>query len=125
MTKALPLSTTNLARSLHDATLSLPDHKLEAFLIGWREDLKNALSLNPDNILGARFPSLAASIPEDFPDPSVLQLYANPITSENDPDFKPDTAMWVSKLLDTAGLAVLCQQLFGWDNILDGFSTKV
>jgi len=83
------------------------------------------ISLNPDNIIGARFLSLAASIPEDFPDPSLLQLYANPITSENDPDFKPNTAMWVSKLPDMAGLAVLCQQLFGWDNILNRFSTQV
>lgn len=125
MTKALPLSTTDLACSLYDATLSLPEHELEAFLIGWREDLKNTLSLNPDDILGARYPSLAASIPDNFPDPSILQLYANPITSENDPDFKPDTAMWVSRLPDTAALAVLCQQLFGWDDILDRFSTKV
>jgi len=125
MTKALPLSTTDLACSLYDAMLSLPEHELETFLISWHEDLKNTLSLNPDDILGARYPSLAASIPEDFPDPSILQLYANPITSENDPGFKPDAVMWVSKLPDTAVLAVLCQQLFGWDNILDRFSTKV
>jgi len=37
MTKALPLSTTNLAHSLYNATLSLPDHELEAFLIGWHD----------------------------------------------------------------------------------------
>jgi len=123
--KALALLSTDLAHSLYDATVTLSKTQLAVFLTSWQEKLRNALTLNPNNVLSARYPSLAAKISEDFLDPDVLRLYARPITSHTKKDYSPKTAEWVSKLPDTAALTTLCQQLFRWVDVLDKFSRCV
>lgn len=51
------------------------------FLVGWREDLKNALRKDPSNLLKSKQQAVASRVGENFPDLATLFLYTNPTIS--------------------------------------------
>ncbi|KAJ7796804.1 PIN domain-like protein [Mycena olivaceomarginata] len=53
-------------------------HPLET----WREALHHELQTNTSGLLPHRCPQLADTIPADFPDPTIINLYLHPIVSE-------------------------------------------
>ncbi|KAJ7787515.1 XPG I-region-domain-containing protein [Mycena olivaceomarginata] len=48
----------------------------------WREALRHELRTNTSGLLPHRCPQLANTIPADFPDPMIINLYLHPIVSE-------------------------------------------
>lgn len=110
---------------LLNAAEALCVEELSAYLVKWRSRLSDELAHDPHRLLGRHYPALAASIPGNFPDPDILRLYTEPITSHSLVDYRPNTHAWIPKLPDTAKLARLCRDLFGWDDIVDRFCTGV
>lgn len=90
-----------------------------AALALWRDDLRKCLRNGPARYLGRRCIALARNIPDTFPDPAVVALYAQPLTSPLTSilpgmytlDAHPPCA-------DLHMLARLCERHFGWDQDL-------
>lgn len=124
---------TGLARagfgdSLVKAVKELKGARLDAFLDQWRQDIRNELKTNKSGLLPSKKPSLAASLPDDFPSLPVLVSYADPLTSENVPqkgDRKTPPGVWRSDP-DPMRIASLCELYFEWgvkDVIVQRFRT--
>ncbi|KAI9571826.1 hypothetical protein HD554DRAFT_2069651 [Boletus coccyginus] len=124
---------TGLARagfgdSLVKAVKELKGARLDAFLDRWRQDIRNELKTNKSSLLPSKKPSLAASLPDDFPSLPVLVSYADPLTSENVPqkgDRKTPPGVWRSDP-DPMRIASLCELYFEWgvkDVIVQRFRT--
>lgn len=104
-----------LATSLYDAVLNLSPSALDLFLIDWRDEFRNELLNDPQGRLGRTYPSLAKQIPNNFPEPEILKLYCQPLTSQRDHMFAPNISAWhVPGIPSTEELAPLCDSLFGW-----------
>jgi len=104
-----------LATSLYDAVQNLSSSALDLFLISWCDEFQNQLLNDPEGTLGRKFPSLAGNIPDDFPEPRVLELYCHPLTSQTDLSFAPNSSLWlVPGIPSTEELATLCDSFFGW-----------
>jgi hypothetical protein len=115
---ACALATSFLATDLYDAVANFSNEmSLQDFLVDWRKSLQNELRNDPHKILGRTNPTLASTIPIDFPDPAVLQLYVHPVTSQSSTSFRPK---WiVPRLPCTKTLTILFNRVLGWDsNIL-------
>ena len=63
------------------ATQTMSAKPLEEFLTAWRDELRNELLMDSQKIIGRRYPAAAHSIPDDFPNLTVLQNYMHPLTS--------------------------------------------
>ncbi|KAF8438586.1 hypothetical protein L210DRAFT_3450367 [Boletus edulis BED1] len=124
---------TGLARagfgdSLVKAVKELKGARLDDFLIQWRQDIRNELKTNKSGLLPSKKPSLAASLPDDFPSLPVLVSYTNPITSENTSqrgERKPTPPVWRNDP-DPKRIASLCELYFEWgvkDVIVHRFRT--
>ncbi|KAF8556743.1 hypothetical protein OG21DRAFT_1602064 [Imleria badia] len=124
---------TGLARagfgdSLMKAVKELKGARLDAFLDQWRQDIRNELKTNKSGLLPSKKPSLAASLPNDFPSLPVLMSYAEPLTSENTPqkgDRKTPPGVWRNDP-DPMRIASLCELYFEWgvkDVIVHRFRT--
>ncbi|KAI0093320.1 hypothetical protein BDY19DRAFT_989970 [Irpex rosettiformis] len=74
---ALGLARQGYGDRLLSAYYQGPDH-LRAFLPGWRRELGNELRTNTSGLLPGR---KDVSLPQNFPDLTIFELYANPITS--------------------------------------------
>ena len=48
-------------------------HALDEFLIGWRNELRQALCDDPEGYIGHKCTALAGSVPTTFPNPTVVQ----------------------------------------------------
>ncbi len=63
---------------------------LPMFMDAWRRKLLTTLKEDPSRILGRRYPKLAASIPDTFPNLTIVNLYMHPLTSNfDDMDITP------------------------------------
>lgn len=102
--------------------------RFDAFLDQWRQDIRNELKTNKSGLLPSKKPSLAASLPDDFPSLPVLMSYADPITSENTPQKgkrKTPPGVWRNDP-DPMRIASLCELYFEWgvkDVIVHRFRT--
>ncbi|KIJ61265.1 hypothetical protein HYDPIDRAFT_189683 [Hydnomerulius pinastri MD-312] len=109
--------------------------KMDEFLEGWREDMKEELRTNKGGFLPSKKPSLAASLPDDFPSLPVLLSYVDPITSENEPlasksskktkNVPLEPIVWKNDP-DPSRIAALCELYFEWgvkDVIIKRFRT--
>lgn len=130
---AFALAKSELAISLYDAATNMSVEQLQDFLEAWRADLSRELSMDPHGYLGRRYQALAASIPHDFPDPTTVHLYTNPITSWSRGRADPQIPAWPLQLPDLAVLAGLCDRFFSWGseipakfsaNIWAGYCTR-
>ncbi|KAF8176553.1 PIN domain-like protein, partial [Pholiota molesta] len=84
------------------------------FLDFWRGGLRKELITNSRNFLPSRQPRLASSIPLDFPDPKVIELYVKPVTSCTPPYVLPITQLWRPKEPTIYLLTKFCYENFGW-----------
>ncbi|KAG6374035.1 hypothetical protein JVT61DRAFT_4673 [Boletus reticuloceps] len=125
---------TGLARagfgdSLVKAVKELKGARLDAFLIQWRQDIRNELKTNKSGLLPSKKPSLAASLPDDFPSLPVLVSYTDPITSETTSqrgERKQSPPVWRNDP-DPMRIASLCELYFEWgvkDVIVQRFRTS-
>jgi hypothetical protein len=98
-----------------------------AFLAMWRETLIDELQTNQSGSLHKRLPVLAASVPLDFPDIKVINLYLNPVTSEHE-QHRGAVAIIAERGPDLVRLAQFVEEHFVWGDltgILKRFSTCV
>ncbi|KDQ54498.1 hypothetical protein JAAARDRAFT_196419 [Jaapia argillacea MUCL 33604] len=109
--------------TLLQAVRTLPEDQLSDFLITWRHEIRQELKSNSQGHIGRKNPSLAKSLPEEFPDVDILLSYANPITSES--GGKVVKVNW-DKEPDLGKIAALCELYFEWgvkDVIIKRFRT--
>ncbi|RDB18870.1 Flap endonuclease GEN 1 [Hypsizygus marmoreus] len=111
---AFALARAPLAKSLHDAAISMSLPQLRRFLELWRSDLFKELSVDLHGYLGREYHALAHAIPPDFPDPETVQLYAKPSTSWSGSSVEPQIPVWSPQLPDLPTLAALCETYFSW-----------
>lgn len=94
------------------------EREMRRWLDGWREDVKQELRTNSRGFLKTKKKALADSIPDNFPDLHILNLYANPIVSSPSSDFSsrstPSPEFSWCKDPDLASLASLCEAKFEW-----------
>ncbi|KIP01684.1 hypothetical protein PHLGIDRAFT_80251 [Phlebiopsis gigantea 11061_1 CR5-6] len=96
------------------AACELVGPRREDALQAWRLLLQGCLRDDLDGHLDRRHPSLAASIPNDFPNADIVRLYTHPCTSlmltGNTYAFDIHPPQ-----LDLRSLVQLCEKRFGWD----------
>lgn len=112
--------------TLYTAAKNLSRERLPAFLDNWRNELRHELRTNSRGFIGRKSPTLANSIPEDFPDVDILLSYVNPITSESMGKTPPELR-W-TKEPDLAKLAATCEFYFEWgyrEAIIKRFRTVI
>ncbi|KAJ7861848.1 hypothetical protein B0H14DRAFT_3616007 [Mycena olivaceomarginata] len=100
--------------------LSLSNRESLDPLETWREALRHELRTNTSGLLPHRCPQLANTIPADFPDPTIINLYLHPIVSE--PAVASDLVFRFPRL-DV--LARFAEENFQWGDsvgILDHFA---
>jgi len=89
----------------------------------WRHTARYHLMNDPTGEMGRSHPALARSLPDSFPDPLIVNLYAHPAVTPLaelpalQPPHPPNVAL----------LASLIQQLLGWDSkkVVGAFHTAV
>ncbi|RDX50900.1 PIN domain-like protein, partial [Lentinus brumalis] len=93
---------------------SADDQSFRVALSAWRLELVYLLRVDPRGFIGQRCISLAASVPEDFPNPAVVRAYARPLTTSPDNITLDDSFGRIMKF-DLAEIAALCKKHFSWD----------
>ena len=108
------LAQSELAASLFiAASTSTSRSGLQEFLCDWRNKLRTLLALDPQNILGRRYPSLAKNVTDNFPSVDLILQYAQPLTSWTT-DQMPNTASWQCRQPHLTKIAALCEKFFSW-----------
>ena len=82
-----------------------------AFLASWCAALCEELRTNTLRQLSKCLPKLANSVPVDFPDLAILQLYLAPCTTVH---VIPAAALVPASDVDFASLALFCEWNFVW-----------
>ena len=98
-----------------------------SFLALWRKTLIHELQTNQSGFLHKCLPVLAASMPLDFPDLNLINLYLNPVTSRLE-RCKETVATIAEQSPDLIRLAQFVEEHFVWGDlagILKRFSTCV
>jgi hypothetical protein len=98
-----------------------------AFLAVWRETLIRELQTNQSGFLHKHLPVLAASMLLNFPDLKFINLYLNPVTSEQE-QHKGAVAIIAERGPNLVRLAQFVEEHFVWGDlagILKRFSTCV
>jgi hypothetical protein len=101
------------------------DAEFASFLVGWRDQLRQILQIDPCNLIGRRNPLCARNITDTFPDVKVLHAYLNPLSSVSHGNNLPPPT---SQLPDVARIGQLCERYFEWatpDEILPQFLKQV
>jgi len=96
-----------------DAYQTLQGPPFEIFLEQWRAQVNTELRENRRGFLPHR---TSLSLPHGFPDPSVLEKYANPLTT----DGSSSVALRDQGNFDPAQIATLCEEFFEW-----GYRSKI
>ena len=107
---AFRISHIGLGDSLLHAAQQLPEQDLAKFLISWRNELRNELSTDKSGFLCRRFPSLANSVHNNFPDICVIYQYVKPATSWRNGGGGLDTSVWLHLHPRLSELAALCER---------------
>ncbi|KAG6845496.1 hypothetical protein H0H87_008393 [Tephrocybe sp. NHM501043] len=114
--------------TLFQAANNMTRDQLKTFLIAWRHELCHELRTNSKGYIGRKHPSLANSVPSEFPDIDVLLSYTNPITSESMGRTENNLRLTWSKEPDLGKLAATCEFYFEWgykEAIIKRFRTVV
>lgn len=123
---ATRLASTALATDLLAAAEVMTETQLEVYLTTWRHQLRTVLATNPRHNLPCHCTTLATKVPENFPNPHVVHLYANPVTSWSRGGIGPDLGDLSPQFPDTEKLAFHCERLFGWGTaIIDKFYSHI
>ena len=78
---AISLAHAGFGQRLVHGICGTPPGEVPAFLAAWRRGVASELRTNCSGMLDKCRPRLAQSIPSDFPDINVINLYLTPITS--------------------------------------------
>ncbi|KAJ7154732.1 PIN domain-like protein, partial [Mycena filopes] len=86
------------------------------YLAGWRNKVREELRTNSSGRLGRRWPSLADNLLDTFPNPRVVDLYLNPLTSASPSYLGPMPAnTWLPREPAIHDVSNLCRSLFRWN----------
>ncbi|KAG2146592.1 PIN domain-like protein [Suillus bovinus] len=99
---------------VHCMNISILAHDgipLDEALKQWRDAARYHLTDDPTGKLSRAHPALARSLTESFPDPNVINLYAQPAVTP----LAELPAVQSPALPDLAPLALVIQQLLGWE----------
>ncbi|KAL5478675.1 hypothetical protein ACEPAI_1952 [Sanghuangporus weigelae] len=110
-TVAHALARCGFGEKLLDAARELSRPRLQAFLDGWRNEIRSELRSNSRGFMNTKKLKLAKDLPDTFPDIDVLRLYTHPMTSERK-DLRPEF-LW-NREPDLMKLAALCERKFEW-----------
>jgi holliday junction resolvase YEN1 len=102
---------------------SFSTQKRAEFFNQWRKDLCHEIHKDSSGFIGRRNPKLAASVPDNFPDPQVLLAYVKPVTSASDDSFQIPSSFGQQRP-DVGKMAVLCHRWFSWGDA-EGIVTKL
>ncbi|KAL8996303.1 MAG: hypothetical protein Q9169_004142 [Polycauliona sp. 2 TL-2023] len=83
----------------------------------WRERLEYELRVNESGFFRARHRTLAAAIPEKFPDKTVLRYYTNPAVSKPDQVIRLRNEIQWDGIVDVPGLRRFVAEAFEWINV--------
>ncbi|KAF4619278.1 hypothetical protein D9613_004727 [Agrocybe pediades] len=111
---------------LTNGTVYSGTHLIEHLRV-WRFQLQCVLKYDLKGLLGKKHPDISDRLPEIFPDPAVLDLYCNPLTSGLFGGVGNSVNKWmIPRLPSTSLLAALCRREFGWRNeVIERFRSKV
>jgi len=102
---------------------ALGSNDLDQSLQHWRDTARYYLANDPTGEMGRSHPALARSLPSSFPEPHVVDLYAQPAVTPlaELPGLQFPTSP------DVARLASLVQELLGWDSerLVSTFRTAI
>ena len=117
------LARTTLGDQLLEAAKDLSEGDLQTFLVPWRQQLREELLFNKRGLLKSRYPAIANAVHSDFPLPSVIIKYTQPVTSWAGGRPLPPFSTWVHHEPDIAELASLAERSFSWlpDKIMEKF----
>ncbi|KAG1740093.1 PIN domain-like protein [Suillus occidentalis] len=101
----------NLSDLLMQVVTSATPAQLPGMLETWRNCLRTVLR---DGTLGRKYPTLAASIPADFPSIDIIRLYLYPITSWSEAGEPPVLPRFLPTQPDLECLAKFCKTHLGW-----------
>ncbi|KAJ7366949.1 PIN domain-like protein [Mycena albidolilacea] len=116
-TVAHALARCGFGDSLLKAAQNMPQPALQHFLVAWRQELREELRTNSQGHLRSKQPSLARTIPNNFPNLTALSLYSCPTTSWSEGFFPPIADSWIVKLPSLPELALYCKRKFGWSAV--------
>ncbi|EDR16161.1 uncharacterized protein LACBIDRAFT_321397 [Laccaria bicolor S238N-H82] len=121
------LARTTLGDQLLEAARDLSEEQLETFLVPWHQQLQEELLFNKQGFLKCRYPAIANAVRLDFPQPSVILKYTQPVTSWAGGRLLPPFSTWVHHEPDVAELASLAERSFSWppDKIMEEFRKHV
>ncbi|EDR06461.1 uncharacterized protein LACBIDRAFT_300170 [Laccaria bicolor S238N-H82] len=128
MTTAYSLACAGFGDDLLQATKTCTPPELEWYLEKWCSHLCMTLQYNDASHLARCQVALSNSVPNTFPDPKILALYANPITSWSPSQKLPNTTAWIPREVNLAKLAAFCERSFTWgtaEGILSCFQEHV
>lgn len=83
----------------------------------WRERLEYELRVNESGFFRARHKTLAAAVPEKFPDKTVLRYYTNPAVSKPDQILRLRNEIQWDGNIDLPGLRHFVAEAFEWINL--------
>ncbi|KAJ3512565.1 hypothetical protein NMY22_g15298 [Coprinellus aureogranulatus] len=128
MKTAVALAKCGLGDSLLQASITLSEARLPAFLDGWRNELRHEIQTNSRGLIGRKSPALAKRVGNDFPDIDVLMSYVNPVTSESmGKPYRPGDIRW-DREPDISKIAGICEFFFEWgykEAIIKRFRTVI
>lgn len=122
------LAKCGLGDSLYEAAINLPQDLLPGFLSNWRNELRHELRTDSRGNIGKKHPSLAKSVPDDFPNIDVLLSYTQPVTSETVGSARNRLQITWDKEPDLGKIAALCEFYFEWgykERIIKRFRTVI
>ncbi|KAF8064157.1 hypothetical protein FPV67DRAFT_204434 [Lyophyllum atratum] len=114
--------------TLFQAANNMTREQLKTFLVAWRHELCHELRTNSQGHIGRKQPSLANSVPSEFPDIDILLSYTNPITSESMGRAENNLKLTWAKEPDLGKLAATCEFYFEWgykEAIIKRFRTVI
>jgi len=118
---------TTLGDTLLEAGRDLSEQRLVMFLVKWCELLREELFSNVHGFLRSHYPFLANAVHTDFPKPSVVLKYMQPIMSWSCGRPLPPFSTWFTCKLDLAKLGALAEWSFSWspEKIVEKFRKNV
>ncbi|KAI0684043.1 hypothetical protein BC835DRAFT_1310738 [Cytidiella melzeri] len=99
-----------LTEDLRNSVACLQGADLATFLDVWRVNLWRCLAEDYNGLIGRCHRTLAATVPDTFPNLEVVHLYTNPIVS----DLSPFTHVAKFRLPDIPSITQICELNFMW-----------
>ncbi|KAJ7242309.1 hypothetical protein C8J57DRAFT_1526343 [Mycena rebaudengoi] len=110
------LAKRGLGDSLLLAAQMLAPTELDTFLKVWRNTLHKELV---EGNLGRKYLVVAKGILDNFPDPRILDLYINPLTSWSSGGPGVTSSLWVPRVPDVQAISKICEHLFSWGTVAE------